>query len=60
MAPFHARVVLDGDQHALADLAFLDLDVFLLAVRCLTAGASVGRDFWAWLVKMEAEDLGIL
>lgn len=46
MTPLHARVLADRDQNTLADLAFLDLDIFFLAVRSLAAGLLGGRDFW--------------
>lgn len=44
VAVFHARVLLDGDEDAMADLAFQDLYAFTLAVGCGTARAVIGRD----------------
>lgn len=46
MTPFHAGVLVDGDQDSLANLAFLNLDAFLLAMGSLASGLFGGRDFF--------------
>lgn len=46
MTPLHARVLVDGDQNSLANLAFLNLDAFLLAMGSLAASLFGGRDFF--------------
>jgi hypothetical protein len=45
VTPLHARVLADCDQDTLANLAFLDLDIFFLAVRSLAACLLGGGNF---------------
>ena len=45
VTPLQAREVAGVDDDALADLAFLDLDFFFLAVGSLAAGLLGGGDF---------------
>ena len=46
VTPLQAGELAGVDEYALADLAFLDLDIFFLAVRSLAAGLLGSRDFW--------------
>ena len=52
MTPLPAGVLLDGDQNALADFAFQDFGLLLLAVRRLATGAIVGGDFYSSSISM--------
>ena len=45
VTPLHARELASCDEDALADLAFLDLDIFFLAVGSLAAGC-LGRRYF--------------
>ena len=47
MTPFHALKVAGCDEYALANLAFLNLDIFFLALSSLAAGLLGSGDFWA-------------
>lgn len=46
VTPLHTGVLVDGDKDSLANLAFLDLDAFLLAMRSLAASLFGGGDFF--------------
>jgi hypothetical protein len=45
VTPFQARELAGVDKYTLADLAFLNLDLVILAVGGLAAGLLGGRDF---------------
>ena len=45
MAPLHALEVAGRDEYALANLAFLNLDIFFLALSSLATGLLGSGDF---------------
>lgn len=46
VTPLHALEVAGRDEYALANLAFLNLDIFFLALSSLAAGLLGSGDFW--------------
>jgi hypothetical protein len=46
VTPLHALKIAGRDEYALANLAFLDLDIFFLALSSLAAGLLGSGDFW--------------
>ena len=47
MTPLQTREIAGVDDNALTDLAFLNLDIFFLALSSLAAGLLGSGDFWA-------------
>ena len=44
--PFHRSVVVDGDLHAVTQLALLNLRFLVFAPSCLAASAASRSDLW--------------